>query len=172
MRFDPSYEGTGLSAGSKLDEIIWDEFHNDRNRLKVIAKKIKSILDKPELKDKLYQLPEEEDFENIEVSEGKVVYRLHKLRERNSSLINKKKSQYFKKHGKLDCEICGFDFYEKYGEIGKGFIECHHKKPLHELEEETKVTIKDLALVCANCHRILHRDIETLTVEKLKNNIK
>ncbi|WP_423190649.1 HNH endonuclease [Aquimarina brevivitae] len=56
--------------------------------------------------------------------------------------------------------------------MGKGFIECHHKKPLSELEGESLISINDLALVCANCHRMLHREIDTLSIEKLKKLIK
>jgi len=32
----------------------------------------------------------------------------------------------------------------------------------------TKTTLNDLALVCSNCHKMLHRKIDNLSVEKLK----
>ncbi|WP_371514390.1 HNH endonuclease [Arenibacter sp. NBRC 103722] len=79
-----------------------------------------------------------------------------------------KKNSYFKSNGKLDCEVCGFDFYLKYGELGKGFIECHHKTPLSELEPNTETKLSDLALVCSNCHRMLHKEISTLSISTLK----
>ena len=54
--------------------------------------------------------------------------------------------------------ICGFDFEEKYGELGRGYIEVHHIKPLSELNEEVVIVPEtDLICVCANCHRMLHR---------------
>ena len=60
-------------------------------------------------------------------------------------------------HG-TKCEICGFDFEKTYGEVGKGFIEVHHIKPLYESAEEIEVNPKtDLICVCSNCHRMLHR---------------
>lgn len=68
----------------------------------------------------------------------------------------------------MDCEVCGFDFYLKYGELGKGFIECYHKKPLSALEPNTETKLSDLALVCANCHIMLHKEISTLSVSELK----
>ena len=54
--------------------------------------------------------------------------------------------------------ICGFDFELKYGELGKGYIEVHHIKPLFNLDEVVVVNPEtDLICVCANCHRMLHR---------------
>ena len=39
-----------------------------------------------------------------------MIYKLHKLRERDSKINKKKKDIYLKQNGKLDCEVCGFDF--------------------------------------------------------------
>lgn len=56
------------------------------------------------------------------------------------------------------CMICGFDFESAYGELGKGYTEVHHIKPLSSLDEETVINpATDLICVCANCHRMLHR---------------
>ena len=65
--------------------------------------------------------------------EGRIVTRLHRLRERNSALVAKKKRIAISK-GKLTCEVCDFDFKTAYGDLGDGFIECHHKMPLSTLE--------------------------------------
>ncbi len=72
-------------------------------------------------------------------------------------------------HG-TKCMICGFDFEETYGELGKGYIEVHHVKPLSELEEEVVINPeKDLICVCSNCHRMLHRFKKyIISVEELK----
>lgn len=71
-------------------------------------------------------------------------------------------------HG-LKCQICGFDFEEIYGEIGRNFIEVHHKKPLYSIDEEIQINPeKDLICVCSNCHRMLHRrKYEIITPERL-----
>ncbi|MFJ1975729.1 HNH endonuclease [Streptomyces albogriseolus] len=60
-----------------------------------------------------------------------------------------------RKGGSLACEACGFDFKEVYGERGAGYVECHHVLPLHEAGEG-KTKLSDLALICANCHRMIH----------------
>jgi hypothetical protein len=59
---------------------------------------------------------------------------------------------------KLDCFVCGFNFEETYGELGKFFIEVHHRKPLAEFDGLRVVSAKeDLCVLCSNCHRMLHR---------------
>jgi len=82
--------------------------------------------------------------------------------------VRQKKAQALKKQGVLKCEVCGFDFQVAYGELGEGFIECHHTLPLSELKPGQKTRLKDLALVCANCHRMLHRAGSSVTLEDLK----
>jgi len=169
--FDPDYSGEGLIGGSKLDKAVLEEFYNKRALLKTIANKIKVTVENTSLVDKLYSIPNEEDDTLHSVKEGKVIYKLHKLRERDSKINKKKKEVYLKQHGKLNCEVCEFDFYKVYGEIGKGFIEAHHRIPLSDLDGESETELKDLALVCSNCHRMLHREIDSLSIEELKTRI-
>jgi 5-methylcytosine-specific restriction enzyme A len=64
--------------------------------------------------------------------------------------------------------VCGFSFLEIYGEHGRGFIEAHHKQPLSERTTKRSTRIEDMALVCANCHRMIHTGDKTLTLEELK----
>ncbi|MBL1352946.1 MAG: HNH endonuclease [Zetaproteobacteria bacterium] len=106
--------------------------------------------------------------------EGKLKEKLHKQRERNLRLIRIVKQEALKKYGELECQCCGFDFEFNYGEIGREFIEAHHTKPISELPEfrldengeETKK--EDIALVCSNCHRMLHRKRPWLEMNQLK----
>lgn len=55
-----------------------------------------------------------------------------------------------------------------YGEVGKDFIECHHTVPVSELTEGMKTKLSDMALVCSNCHRMLHRKRPWLRLSDLK----
>ena len=87
---------------------------------------------------------------------------------RNPELILKKKKAFLKEKGKLFCEVCGFDFKKTYGPRGDGFIECHHKIPLHEDTEVRITKLDDLALLCSNCHRMIHRKKKWLTIKELK----
>lgn len=78
-----------------------------------------------------------------------------------------------KKYG-AKCSVCGFDFHEKYGEIGTGFIHVHHLKPLSEIHEGYELNpINDLRPVCPNCHAMLHqKKPEPYTIEQLQSIIK
>lgn len=169
---DPDFEGKGMSSYSKRDKEVFFEFKEKNNELKSIANQIKKTISNNEINQKLYQIQDEFDEFDLSVKEGKVIYKLHKLRERNSKINRRKKELYFKQNGKLNCEVCDFDFYIAYGELGKGFIEVHHKTPLSEIDGEIKTKLEDLALVCSNCHRMLHKKINTLSIKKLKSILK
>lgn len=108
----------------------------------------------------------------IEFPEGREYEMRHKARERNPTLVEKAKAQFRDRYGRLFYEVCFFDFQITYGMAGEGFIEAHHKVPLSELESGAKVRIADLALVCSNCHRILHRRRPWLTISALRKIIK
>lgn len=70
---------------------------------------------------------------------------------------------------KFDCVVCGFNFTNRYGEIGKDFIHVHHLKPLSLCEGAYTVDpIVDLRPVCPNCHAMLHHGAELLTIEELR----
>lgn len=104
-----------------------------------------------------------------EFCEGKEMLKLHLTRERNQYIITKSKQRFKREHdGKLFCEICGFDFSEKYGELGIGFIEAHHIKPISEMQADEKTKIEDIVMVCSNCHNMIHRRKPWTTKDKLK----
>ena len=76
-------------------------------------------------------------------------------------------------HYGCSCLVCGFNFKKNFGELGTGFIHVHHLKPLGEIKKEYQVNpIKDLRPVCPNCHAMIHRDAEALSIQKLKQLIK
>ncbi|MCI5145401.1 MAG: HNH endonuclease [Candidatus Electrothrix sp. AR3] len=104
--------------------------------------------------------------------EGNIVERKHMAIERNSKLIAVAKETFLQEEGKLFCMICGFDFENKYGEKGQGFIEAHHTIPVSEMSPGQQTKIADIALVCSNCHRVLHRSRPWLSINELKDIIK
>jgi predicted HNH restriction endonuclease len=68
------------------------------------------------------------------------------------------------------CQVCGFDFEASYGALGAGYIEAHHIRPLSSYEGQVRVNPRtDMGVVCANCHRIIHRHPnEPLSIEQLR----
>ena len=71
------------------------------------------------------------------------------------------------KNGRLPCEVCGFDFLEAYGEIGRDYAQVHHMKPLGDRAKPSLTRLDDLAVVCANCHVMAHRGGEVRSLAGL-----
>lgn len=71
---------------------------------------------------------EEERFE------GEKKERLSNYYERNPKI----RADEIKVHG-TTCSVCGFNFKERYGELGEGYIEVHHLIPISSLSEKRKV---------------------------------
>jgi 5-methylcytosine-specific restriction protein A len=146
---DPAYPGVGMSRGSRLDAEVWDEFHDRPEELAAIANQLREGAAHP---GRFPALPQEGEDES---PEGRLLYRLHRSRERSRTLANKKKAAARAK-GALVCEVCGFDFQVTYGRLGQDFIECHHVRPLSD-SGSTSTRLSDLALLCSNWHSMAHR---------------
>lgn len=98
------------------------------------------------------------------ITEGKTKKTYSTKYERNPKL----RQQALDIHG-YSCSICGFNFLERYGEIGRGFIHVHHVNPLSQTGEQIVDPKTDLVPVCPNCHSMIHRDKNhILTIEELK----
>ncbi len=105
------------------------------------------------------------------VQEGKRRMKIHKRRERDSKLREMKIKSFMIQHKRLFCEICNFDFEAVYGEIGKGFIEVHHYIPLNKMGEyrmNANEALDNLKIICANCHRMVHRGDPVEMFETIK----
>jgi 5-methylcytosine-specific restriction enzyme A len=139
--------GKGLGNVSKMDKTIWYEFGDKPGRTKSLADLIRSGI-------KTYESYQEE-AEEEEFAEGRVVTEAHKRRERNPKL-RKKLIEQRKCSGPLDCELCGCK--AQASEFGESIFEAHHMQPIAAgIERITR--LKDMALLCANCHRMIHRAI-------------
>lgn len=109
---------------------------------------------------------------SCEFPEGAIVERLHRVRERNSELINEAKSRFIEKYNRLFCQICEFDFESVYGGRGKGYIEGHHNIPVSKMRPGEKTNLSDIVMVCSNCHKIIHRTRPWLSAKELAELIK
>jgi len=169
LALDPDYHGKGMESYSNLDKEVFLEFYKNKDKLRRVASSIRAVVTDKELSHEVMLMEPEVPYEALE---GEILFRLHKVRERDGKLTAKKKQSVLKATEKLECEVCQFDFFKAYGDLGKGFIECHHISPLHLLDATQKTTLDDLALVCANCHRMLHKSINMLSIEELKKIVK
>jgi len=113
----------------------------------------------------LEALQTEEDSFQGKFREGKLTYVLTNRHERNPHL----RAASIQIHG-TRCQVCGFSFGETYGPSGENFIEVHHLSPVSKYAGEVSVNPSaDMAVVCANCHRMIHRNPEKpLSLEELR----
>jgi 5-methylcytosine-specific restriction enzyme A len=166
-RFDPVFTEAGkrgLSRGGQAEEEVWNTFASAPERCHVVSETIRQALAAAQNGETIPDL----DGDGIEeAEEGRVITALHRRYERNSALVQAKKKKALATLGRLACEVCGFDFRERYGHHGEGFIECHHAKPVHALKPGDKTKVSDLLLLCSNCHRMIHARRPWLTIEEL-----
>ncbi len=103
-----------------------------------------------------------------EFSEGKRVLREASFFARNPALV-----RLAKEHYGPTCMACGFNFEAVYGEAGRGYCECHHTDPLSERPEseqsdEFRTNLEGVRILCANCHRIVHRQRPAMPIDELR----
>ncbi len=165
LTVDPAYSGAGLQRGNRLLRVVWATFANEPEKLRLTALAIRNTIDGRMHAGGLSSptIDDEEEF-----PEGRILTQLHMIRERNPSAVRRKKRQVLDRTSHLRCEACEFDFLDVYGELGRAFAECHHQVPISELHPDQSTRLTDLAIVCANCHRMLHRSRPLLAVEALR----
>jgi len=153
--------------GGARDKEVHDAFVANPEEMHLLATAIRTEL----LAGRLDDLPPADDGVDEGVSEGSVLQRRHLKRERNPALRRKKIAEVLKLKGRLECEVCTFDFAHTYGERGDGFAEVHHAVPLH-VTGPVKTRTSDLVVLCSNCHRMIHRGKQWLTPAQLRALIK
>jgi 5-methylcytosine-specific restriction protein A len=158
----PHYKGTRTN-GNHLDEEVALAFYNRPAEMRREANAIRMTLlawgD---------EVPAQPEIDDPAVEEGGVLLREHLRRERDPKLKARKLEDARQRGIPIVCEPCGFDFGKVYGSHGEGYIECHHRTPLG-VTGKTLTKLADLALVCSNCHRMIHRNREWLSVEELRD---
>lgn len=134
---------------------IWGDFKKFNSVAQIIPKELLStlleLIEKKKKSNNL-RLGENESFCFSRTEGKKIEYYVTKY-ERHPVY----REQAIKLHG-LTCHICGFNFENKYGQLGQRYIEVHHKKPLYLLDEEIVPNPEtDMICVCSNCHKMIHR---------------
>lgn len=75
-------------------------------------------------------------------------------------------------HYGYDCAVCGFNFFETYGDLGKNFIHVHHVYDISLINDSYIVDpIKHLRPVCPNCHAMLHKERPAMSIDVLKEKL-
>ncbi|MDH2015024.1 HNH endonuclease [Pseudomonas juntendi] len=159
-------KGAGLKNTSKIDREVWLELGWSRELTSRLASDVRRRVETMENLPKSY---DEEEF-----SEGKAATALHVRRERSAKL-RKEFIRIRLKSEKLLCDICRVDGYHLDPDIRDSMFECHHVLPL-SIRGESNTKISEMALLCANCHRLLHRAMAVrskwLSIEEAREIIK
>jgi 5-methylcytosine-specific restriction protein A len=93
--------------------------------------------------------------------EGSLKVAKHLRRERKAGLADAKKAEFTIRNGRLYCERCTIDPVKEYGtEAAIACIEVHHAKvQVADMDEGHETSLDDLECLCANCHRLIHRQM-------------
>jgi 5-methylcytosine-specific restriction protein A len=139
--------GQGLSHTAHADRKVWEDFGGNQAATAGAAARIRSGL-------RIAQADEPPD-EDFEFAEGRAVTEAHKRIERNRS-IRKKLLKARSEAGALRCDLCACTGEQFNESVRESIFEAHHTKPIAQAGE-VKTKLSDMALLCANCHRLVHR---------------
>jgi 5-methylcytosine-specific restriction enzyme A len=137
----------------------------DKDESQEIVKQVVALIN-----GEAHDFPDVDQSKSIEEGNPRLV--AHLRRERNAAIVKAKKASVLKATGRLCCEVCRFDFKEFYGETGDGFCEVHHLQPLSKADGRIKTELIDLAVICSNCHRIIHLLDPMPSIENLSKSLK
>jgi 5-methylcytosine-specific restriction enzyme A len=155
--------GKGLGNVSRVDRAVWEELGHDPRRVQQLAALIRAGI---EIVDETKEESDEEDV----FAEGRVVTETHLRRERDPKLRKRLLEQRHTSGG-LRCDVCSCVPTGHSPSLREAIFEAHHILPL-AAGRERKTQLKAMALLCANCHRMVHRAIALskrwLTLEEAK----
>ena len=143
--------GRGLRNVSRMDRAIWSEFGGNPDEVARLASLIRSGIT---------AAPAEEanpDEEDIEFYEGRLLTRAHLRRERNRRL----RVELLRRRREKDavvCDLCGQRHLDVAPEFREIAFEGHHVTPI-AVAGYGPTRLSDVALLCATCHRLIHRVI-------------
>lgn len=102
--------------------------------------------------------------------EGDERRRSHLRRERHPGVAKAKKAEQRKLHGRLFCEQCKMDPLVVFGgPDGEACIEVHHRATeIASMQPGHATRLADLECLCANCHRVRHRQMRQAAIEAAK----
>ena len=132
----------------------WTSFLESK-AFKELFKKKRSSDDKPKATDTAEPAkPLVSPFREETEGERKHIVKETEVVRRNPQL----RQQCIERYG-YQCQCCGMNFAELYGEeLGANFIEVHHLKPISTFEENgiPENFLDNLVPLCSNCHSMIH----------------
>ena len=160
----PDYKGSPTKGG-RHEAVVLEQFLSDPEGMHALAVSIRSRL----LAEATAEL-EDPEVQVLSAHEGTARAVTHVRRERDPKLRQAKIDAVVAAGGAIACQVCTFDFGLTYGQLGQGYIEVHHVRPLHD-SGPVLTRLEDLAMLCANCHRMVHRARPWITPDELANRL-
>jgi hypothetical protein len=107
------------------------------------------------------------DDELAGFTEGEARTRMVRHRRREGRLRKLKIAESLRRNGTVRCEVdgCGFDFLAAYGDVGREYGQVHHLHPLADADGTVITRLEDVAVLCANCHAMVHRGGQSRSLE-------
>jgi len=139
--------GGGLGNGSNIDFEVWRRFESRPARTKEVAELILQHVTEAPLSSY--------DEGEPQFAEGMVFTTMHKRTERNRG-VRRALMASRRRTGGLRCDACSITNPTATNSFDDAIFEAHHLIPLSTTGER-KTTVSDVALLCANCHRLMHR---------------
>ena len=143
--------GVGLKNVSNMDRETWASYGTRAMEVAALAKQIRQLAARPLVSaEEVDATPEDMVF-----SEGRILSARHYSRERKARhhLLRVRNAA-----GHLMCDACDRTVETEDVRLSEAAFEAHHERPLAEGVRDTKLA--DLKLLCATCHRMLHRAIQ------------
>ena len=144
--------GRGLGKVSKMDRLIWAELGSRSDETKRLAGLIRAGVKQADVLQAAPDIDEEDEF-----FEGRVITQNHKRRERSPQLRRHLLASR-RKRGELKCDMCHAGSSSLDPVFEDASFEVHHLVPVSTVEARN-TKLSDVALLCASCHRLLHRAI-------------
>jgi len=135
----------------------WPEFFDRKRRSGVWTYRPKTAVPPPMAADA-----------ELSAVEGDPRLFFHLRRERDPALARAKREAVQAAKGRLECEACGFATKVTFPDLGGEVCEIHHRLPLGAASDAVETRLEDLAVLCANCHRAIHRTKPLLSVESFR----
>jgi len=139
---DPS---RGLSSSATDRELVAEYPRSRANEVAVLASSIRDAIVRGEA---VEALPDDELF-----AEGQLLTSRHRSRDRRlrKKLLGQTSDE------QLVCAICKFSAPPLERQLRESFFEAHHIRPLVDVKGVTTTRVADMSLLCAGCHRFIHK---------------
>ena len=147
-----------------MPEQVWRRYADDSAAVRSLVTSIRAIAEGvvPE-----HNAAKEPEPDEAGVLEGRLIYRLHRRRERDPALRVRKLKQLERAGHRATCQVCGLVPDSVFGPGCDQVLECHHIRPLRLGQRRTQLA--DVALLCATCHTAIHARGLLVTLEDLRD---